>query len=152
MRTTRGILPPRIVVGVDGSDGSKLALRWAQRLAENLGAHIEAVTAWQYPPTFGWPVPTGTWTPKSDADKTLESVINEVFGAQRPAGLRLTVAEGYAAHVLIRASSQAMMLVVGSRGLGGFTGLLLGSVSSNVVHHAQCPVLVVHPELAAVSP
>jgi len=152
MSTTRGILPPRIVVGVDGSPGSKLALRWAQRLAENLGAYIEAVTAWQYPPTFGWSVPTGTWTPQTDADKTLEAVVNEVFGTHRPADLRLTVTEGYPAHVLMRASSQAMMLVVGSRGLGGFTGLLLGSVSANVVHHAQCPVLVVHPEPAEVAP
>jgi nucleotide-binding universal stress UspA family protein len=139
----------RVVVGVDGSEHSKLALTWAARIAEEAKTQLEAVIAWQYPPTFGWAaVPPSDWNPEKDADATLTATVDEVFGTHRPPNLQLTVAEGYPASVLLDGSEDALMLVVGSRGHGGFAGMLIGSVSANVAEHAHCPVLVVHPPVA----
>lgn len=133
----------RIIVGVDGSEPSKEALRWAAALAPTLGATIDAVAAWQPPAYYGWSIPA-TWSPESDLEKMLVSTVDEVFGAQRPTGLRLLTQQGGAAQVILQASADAAMVVLGSRGHGGFAGLLLGSVSENVAEHATCPVLVVH--------
>jgi nucleotide-binding universal stress UspA family protein len=139
---------PRIVVGVDGSTESRLALRWAAYLAGPAGAEIEAVTVWSYPVTYGWAAgwayPPDVWNPKADAEKHLVATIDEVYGADRPAGLHLSTEQGYPAKVLVERSEGALMLIVGSRGLGGFSGLLLGSVSAKCAEHATCPVLVVH--------
>jgi nucleotide-binding universal stress UspA family protein len=76
--------------------------------------------------------------------KVLDDAVLAVFGDQLPEGLRLLVQEGGAAKVLLDAGEGAVMLVVGSRGHGGFAGLLLGSVSANVAEHASCPVFIVH--------
>lgn len=139
---------PRIVVGVDGSDQSKLALRWAAHLAQLNAADLDAVMVWDYPATLGWSAALSytseTWNPQADAEKLLAATIAEVYGSERPAGLRLMVQEGYCAKVLLERSEGALMLVVGSRGHGGFAGMLLGSVSANCAEHASCPVLVVH--------
>jgi nucleotide-binding universal stress UspA family protein len=140
--------PSRIVVGVDGSEQSKLALRWAAYVARLGSATVDAVMAWDYPVTFGWSAgwsyPDGGWTPQEDAEKALAEALAEVYGEQPPAGLRRFVEQGNAAKVLLDHSDGATLLVVGSRGHGGFAGLLLGSVSANCAEHAPCPVLVVH--------
>jgi nucleotide-binding universal stress UspA family protein len=137
--------PRRIVVGVDGSDRSRLALRWAQVLATATGSTIDAVLAWEYPPMAnGWAAVPPDWHANEDAEKALNETVDAVFGADRPVGLQLVVREGHAARVLLEASAGAQMLVVGSRGHGGFVGLLLGSVSANCAEHAPCSVLVVH--------
>ena len=134
----------RIVVGVDGSQHSQQALRWGAHLAAIFGARLDAVTAWEFPPSYGWaPVPA-EWNPAQDMEKVLDDTVWAVFGDRPPAGLRRQVFEGGAAKVLLDASVGAIMLVVGSRGHGGFAGLLLGSVSANVAEHASCPVLVIH--------
>ncbi len=135
---------PRVVVGVDGSPQSAQALRWAANLAERMGAVIEAVAAWQTPASFGWSVFPYDWDPAADMGKVLTGAVDEVFGPQRPDGMVLTVVEGNAAAVLVEASKSATLLIVGSRGHGGFAGLMLGSVSATVAEHAACPVLVVH--------
>jgi nucleotide-binding universal stress UspA family protein len=135
---------PRIVVGVDGSESSKQALRWAAYLAAGAGAEIDVVSTWSYPSSFGWSAAPTDWNPQQDLEKSLTTAVDEVFGQQRPAGLRLRVLEGNAAAVLLEQSSDALMVVVGSRGHGGFTGLLIGSVSASLAEHAQCPVFVVH--------
>ena len=88
-------------------------------------------------------VPSG-WDPAIDMEKALVATIDQVFGARRPADLQLTVHEGRAARVLLDSARGARMLVLGSRGHGGFAGLLLGSVSTACAEHATCPVLVVH--------
>jgi nucleotide-binding universal stress UspA family protein len=134
----------RIVVGVDGSQQSKLALRWAAYLAGTCGATIEAVMAWDYPVTYGFASSNVVnWDMQADYDKGLNATIDDAFGADRPFGLRMTVREGNAARVLLDAAEGATMLVVGSRGHGGFTGVLLGSVSSYCTDHATCPVVVI---------
>lgn len=69
--------------------------------------------------------------------------VDDVFGEQRPNGMQLRAIQGGGAPVLLDASRDALMVVVGSRGRGGFAGLLLGSVSAKVAEHAECPVLVV---------
>lgn len=135
---------PRIVVGIDGSDGSRDALRWAARLATALGAELDAVSAWEPTSAYGWSALPPLYSPHSEIEEMLTDMVDEVFGADRPVGLRLRVLEGPAAAQLITASTDALMLVVGSRGRGGFAGLLLGSVSAKVAEHASCPVLVVH--------
>jgi nucleotide-binding universal stress UspA family protein len=136
----------RIVVGVDGSAGSKQALRWAARQARYDGATLEAITAWQYPAFFGWaPVGVDSADFGSIAEKSLNDALNEVFGAERPDWVQTRVVEGYPAQVLVDASEGADLLVVGSRGHAGFADALLGSVSTYCVHHAHGPVTVIRP-------
>lgn len=135
----------QIVVGIDGSESSKNALRWAARLAPAFGATIHAIVAWEYPLVFGLEGGApGAWRPDETAKEILNNTLDEVFGKDRPAGLRGSISQGHPTFVLLDASKEAQILIVGSRGLGGFAGLLLGSVSSACAEHAKCPVLVVH--------
>jgi nucleotide-binding universal stress UspA family protein len=136
---------PRIVVGVDGSEGSKLALRWATRIGRYEDAGIDAVIAWTYPVPPGATAVPIAFDREPEVEKTLAAVVDEVFGANRPSDLRMDCVQGDPAQVLIDRSDDALVVVVGSRGYGGFYGLLLGSVSGKVAEHAHCPVLVVHP-------
>jgi len=133
-----------IVVGVDGSGHSRQALRWGAQLAAIFGARLHAVIAWEYPASFGWAAVPGNWDPREDTLGLLRQTVREVFGDEPPAGLQLEVREGSAARALLDASERADLLIVGSRGHGGFAGLLLGSVSANVAEHAPCPVLIIH--------
>jgi nucleotide-binding universal stress UspA family protein len=134
----------RIIVGVDGSPSSIEALRRAARVATGLGAEMDAVISWDFPSSYGMGAVPVDWSPEADATAVLDGALKTVFGEHRPAGLRAVVREGYAPKVLLDASAGAEMLVVGSRGHGGFVGLLLGSVSAHCAEHANCPVLVVH--------
>lgn len=136
----------QIVVGVDGSGPSKSALRWAARIAQATGATIQAITAWEYPTGLGWGMPPEGWQPEADMRAMLEDTLVEVFGSQRPPGLEAMVEYGPPRVVLLEAAKHAGMLVVGSRGHGGFAGLLLGSVSAACAEHAQRAVLVVHSD------
>ncbi|HEY0168234.1 MAG TPA: universal stress protein [Jatrophihabitans sp.] len=140
----------RVVVGVDGSKPSQEALRWARFMAEATGSTLEAVMVWQPVSaynwgTMGWAAVPSDWNPAEEALRVLTSAVDEVFGPTKPEGLVLTVREGGgAAPALIDISNGAQTLVVGSRGHGGFAGLLLGSVSTACAEHASCPVLVIH--------
>lgn len=143
---------PVIVVGIDGSDESRQALRWAGRVAEWAGARVDAVGAWQAPQVYASRA-VGGFTPRDlgqedDIRSAVEGTVADVFGDSLPAGLRTLVAEGSPAKVLIECGTNALMVVVGSRGLGGFAGLLLGSVSAKVAQHADCPVLIIHGDTA----
>jgi nucleotide-binding universal stress UspA family protein len=133
----------RIVVGVDGSPQSQQALRWAARIASMTHARIHAVAVWDYPATYGWGLPTD-WNPGDDMTKLLTETVEIALGPERSPDITLAIRQGSAAHVLLEESADALMLVVGSRGHGGFAGLLLGSVSAAIAEHATCPVLVVH--------
>ena len=134
----------RIVVGVDGSQHSEHALRWGAYLAAALQARLDAVAAWEYPPSFGWAAVAPEWDPAADMATILDDTVRAVFGAEPPPGLQRLVREGGAAAVLLSECEGATMLVVGSRGHGGFAGLLLGSVSAKVAEHTSCPVLIIH--------
>lgn len=146
MNTTRTGQSQRVIVGIDGSPQSKQALRWSAQVAAASGARLVAVAAWDYPSTYGWAAWPQDWDLARDTRKILDSTVDEVFAAHRPADLELSVKQGSAAAVLLDESKGALMLVVGSRGHGGFAGMLLGSVSAKVAEHADCPVLVVHGE------
>ena len=120
------------------------ALRWAILQAELTGCEVEAVTAWQLPSRYGFAAVTDRATDfEGDARKILADALNEVSSVEPDVLIRSSVAEGHPAEVLVRAARGADMLVVGSRGHGGFTGAVLGSVSQYCVHHAPCPVLVI---------
>jgi nucleotide-binding universal stress UspA family protein len=138
--------PMKIVVGVDGSGPSVEALRQAQRLAEPLGAELEAVGCWEYPNMYDTYVAIGIGGFRERAEELLQEAVTMAFGAEPPRNLRTRLVEGFARSVLVEASKDADLLVVGRRGRGGFAGLLLGSVSSACVAHAHCPVLVVREE------
>jgi nucleotide-binding universal stress UspA family protein len=134
----------KVVAGIDGSDSSVLALRWAAHYAAALRARLDVVMAWEYPPSFGWAAIAPDWNPADDVKEVLAETARAVFGEQVPPNVHFETAQGGAAKVLLDACEGATMLVVGSRGHGGFAGLLLGSVSGNVAEHAPCPVLIIH--------
>ncbi|MGB4137204.1 MAG: universal stress protein [Microbacterium sp.] len=130
-----------IVVGVDGSESATGALRYAARLAERLGNPIRVVSTWDLPALVDYREGHG-WDMESIAGEILESSLDAVFGDQRPPGLTSSVRPGPPAAALIDESRGAELLVLGSRGRGGFVGLLLGSVSATCAAHAHCPVLI----------
>jgi nucleotide-binding universal stress UspA family protein len=139
----------RIVVGVDGSDGSVAALRWALAEAEIRGAEVEAVLAWQVPvPALmydGMVPPPADIDYAAEAEEILARSIKAATGGADPlVPVHRSVPSGPSAANLVAASKGAGLLVVGSRGHGGFAGLLLGSVSQQCAHHAHCPVVIVH--------
>ena len=134
----------RIVVGVDGSEASVEALRQAQRLATPLGAKVQAMACWEYPQMYSGYVMMGVEGFEEGARKILDESVERAFGAETPANVTSTLVRSHPREALIDASRDADMIVVGRRGHGGFGGLLLGSVSSAIVSHAHCPVLVVH--------
>jgi len=133
-----------IVVGVDGSDGSLEALRWAAAQAEATGDTLEVLMAWEWPNAWGR---TPAWPPGQDpADQTtrlLAEAVDRALGPRHSPPVHQVVVEGHPASALIAASEHAALLVVGSRGLGGFAGLMLGSVTQHCTTHAACPVVVV---------
>lgn len=143
MATTKIDDRPLVVVGIDGSEQSKRALLWARYVAKSLSAQVEAVAVWHLPYGYGAVVLPDDWDPKRDMADLLAATVKDVVGPQLPDDLRLVVREGNAAKELLDAAKGAAMVVLGSRGHGGFAGMLLGSVSSNVAEHAECPVLVV---------
>lgn len=146
----------RLVVGVDGSQTASLAVRWAAREAMLRGVGLELVSAWEVPVTgvgFGYGfAPVSEEMLKGLAQGAEELLALAAATAREEApdvDITTRVAEGPAAPALIDASRDADMLVVGSRGMGGFRELLLGSVSAQCAHHAACPVVIVRHEHAA---
>ena len=133
----------RIVVGVDASEPSKDALRWAAGQAKLTGGHLHIVMAWAIPSMGYWaPIPQGLDLAK-EAATALQSTIDEVLGSAPEVSFSSEVLEGHPALVLLEQAKDADLLVVGSRGHGEFTGMLIGSVSEHCVTHADCPVVVV---------
>lgn len=135
----------RIVVGVDGSASAKAALRWAIRQAKLTGGTVDAVIAWHYSTAYSYPVPI---SPLSSARELAQRVLDEaVYEVQQALDEHVEITpkviEGNAARVLLDASQDADLLVIGSRGHGGFVAALLGSTSQHAVQHATCPVVVI---------
>jgi len=138
----------RVIVGVDGSENSKEALREAARLSQALGAPLEALMCWQEPTgegsAYGYIPAVDTDAMRAENQRVLDAVLEDVFGDRRPGNLTARLVQGRATEQLIEESRSAQLLVVGRRGTGGVLGMILGSVSSPLVAHAHCPVLVVH--------
>lgn len=144
MPGTSGGSHKKIVVGVDGSPSSKQALRWAVHQAQLTGSPVEAVTAWEFPMSFGMAPPLpADFDVDADARRTLDAAIEEALGGSSPIEVRRVVVEGHPALALVQASKGASLLVVGSRGHGEFVGMLIGSVSEHCVANAHCPVVVI---------
>ena len=134
---------PVIVAGVDGSEDSKEALRWAARQARLAGAEVHAVIAWQVPVTIYF-VPSYTEADyRRDAEETLNKAVAEALGPDPGAPVITQFIQGRAAAVLIQEAEHAELLVVGGHGRGELPGMHLGSVATYCIHHAACPVTVV---------
>ncbi len=131
----------RIVIGVDGSDASLDALRWALHQAHLTNCEVEAINSWHVPNEYAELV-AGRIDWDANAQEILEDSLATVKNDEDVKVIR-TVTEGHPAAVLTDASTNADLLVVGSRGHGGFAGMLLGSVSVHVSAHAHCPVVVI---------
>ncbi|MFD2082901.1 Nucleotide-binding universal stress protein, UspA family [Actinopolymorpha cephalotaxi] len=135
---------PRIVVGVDGSEVSVDALRWALRQAQISGGVAEAVCVWDLPTAYTVGPTVFTGEDFADAaERSLAAAVEQVAAVYPDVLLESQVQRGHAAEVLLDRAKNADLLVVGSRGHGGFVGTLLGSVSLQCVQHAPCPVVVV---------
>lgn len=143
-----------IVVGVDGSPSAKTALRWAVQQGQLTGTAVRAVQVLR--PASGYTRESGA--PKSlqelrdEAQRALDDVVAEIAPTERDdvAGKVVTEVisdrQNNVAGVLADYGRRADLLVVGSRGLGGFNGLMLGSVSQQLIQHAPCPVVVIPPQ------
>ncbi len=131
----------KIVVGVDGSEHSHRALAWAAQEAKLRGSTLHLVHSWQFPlamPDAGGGI----------AHIDFEGAAKEILEEERSTIdgdvlVETEIANDSAGRALIRASEGADMVVVGARGRGGFKGLLLGSVSQQIAHHARCPIVIV---------
>lgn len=138
----------RIVVGVDGSEPAERALEWAAREAKLRDSSLEVVSAWEAPVVYvGAGAAAAAVNPSlrdavaARAEETADHACRRAEALGALAEPRAV--EGHPASVLAEVSEGAELLVVGSRGRGGFGSLLLGSVSTQCVHHATCPVAIV---------
>ena len=140
----------RVVVGIDGSETARKAARWAAREAKLRGTKLVLVSAWEIPISsyaFGNGVAgiPGEMQKAlaAGAEDDLAAALEEARAEAPDVEMETLAAEGHAANLLLDFSRGAELLVVGSRGLGGFHELLLGSVSQQCAHHATCPVVIV---------
>jgi nucleotide-binding universal stress UspA family protein len=139
-----------IVVGVDGSEGGAAALEFAASEAALRKARLRIVSAWEVPTAaygggFAPPIDAATWDAfRVRAEQVADDASAVVKKLQPEVEVEALAAAGQPAVVLLEQSADAELIVVGRRGHGGFTRLLLGSVSEQVVHHATCPVVVVN--------
>jgi len=141
----------KILVGVDGSEKSTAALRWAAALAAQVGATIEVVTAWQTPfPTvellaigFKLDLTELNERPEQIALYRNQKSIAAAYGEPSPAGITQSVQEGYPALLLVEMSKNFDLLVLGNRGHSPIMETFLGSVSMHCLSYAHCPVVIV---------
>lgn len=141
-----GTTPPTVVVGVDGSPESSTALTWAAQEARLRGARLRVVRAWDLPVAadYGAYLPSRAFEDlPADVARELDEQLTEVLGESPDVPVERVVVEGPAAKVLLEAGAGTDLLVVGSRGRGGFAGLLLGSVGNQLAHHSHVPVTIV---------
>lgn len=149
-------MPGTIVVGVDGSDAARAALRWAAEEARLRDARLVAVHAWAFVPSapIGDPgmiaIPAGDLTGQLEAESEaasaeLAGAIADALGEATDVEIETKLVEDDPGDALVAESEVADLVVVGSHGKSGLRAALLGSVSRHVVDHAKCPVVVVKP-------
>ncbi|MFI0465898.1 MULTISPECIES: universal stress protein [Saccharopolyspora] len=136
-------MPQTIAVGVDGSDESVRALRWAANQIREVGGIAHAIMVWHQPVQFGYRLPTPDTELEERASKALDTAVKAVEADFPDVDLRSRLIRGHVVDELVGLSKQADLLVVGNKGHGAFTGMLVGSVALKLVHHAACPVVVV---------
>ncbi|MEU5846024.1 universal stress protein [Saccharopolyspora shandongensis] len=136
-------MPQTIAVGVDGSDESVRALRWAANQIREVGGIAHAIMVWHQPVQFGYRLPTPDTELEERANKALNTAVTAVQADFPDVDLRSRLIRGHVVDELVGLSKQADLLVVGNKGHGAFTGMLVGSVALKLVHHAACPVVVV---------
>jgi nucleotide-binding universal stress UspA family protein len=147
-------MPGTILVGVDGSKPSQAALRFAADEGRLRDATVVAVHAWTFVSAAQigepglMPIPAGDLPGLLEAERkgaeiALRGAIDDAFSGAPPVEIESRLVEGDAAEALVEEAKSADLVVVGSRGRGGLASALLGSVSSHVIHHAACPVVVV---------
>jgi nucleotide-binding universal stress UspA family protein len=138
-----------IVVGIDGSHNSSHALDWAMSEAALRNADLTVITVNSVPASYwsGQPVPlAGDAERVEEIRKSAQGAVDKMaaaLGDKQPKSVQVVAISGFPAKTLIDTSEGADLMVVGSRGGGGFGSLFLGSISSQVVHHSKCPVVVV---------
>jgi nucleotide-binding universal stress UspA family protein len=137
-----------IVVGVDSSPNSVSALRWAIEEAARRDDTVRALHCWTYPVGYGMDMAGVPSLAPERLESAAHEVLNEAIdratvGLAPVPPIERVVRHGAASTELVEESKAADLVVVGARGHGGFVGLLLGSVATQVVHHAKCPVVVV---------
>jgi nucleotide-binding universal stress UspA family protein len=135
-----------VVVGVDASHQSLIALRWAAEYVRATGARLRAVADWRYPRTYGIAPDWSKMDFEAWATQQLETSLSATLGDSPDRPVETLAVEGQPALVLLDAASYADLLVVGSHGHGPFAGMLMGSVSTHCMEHANCPVVVVRGE------
>jgi nucleotide-binding universal stress UspA family protein len=143
---------PGIIVGIDGSDHSRLALEWAIRESAARRAPLTVFTVqqavvgyWGSPLLYPGDEDVAEQGRKTAQEET-DSVLEKIGPESRPSSVTVRAATGLPAEALLEAAADADMLVVGCRGAGGFKRLLMGSVSTQVTQHARCPVVVIPDE------
>ncbi len=132
----------RIVVGIDGSPSSNAGLLWGADEAISTGATLELLHSWEWLTGAGWAVIPSEFDPQHGAETLLSEVAGQALADRPTLTISMVAVEGQAADQLVGASKGADLLIVGSRGRGELSGLLLGSVSDYCATHAHCPVLV----------
>ena len=147
MSTSGAVEPGTVVVGVDGSEPALRAVDTAAVQAHLLGCPLEVVHAFMWPELRGPAIPTPAGFPRAGLRTSAERIVDEAVRRAQEAAPGIAVSgaviTGAPEPVLLRASVAAALVVVGDRGLGGFAGLLLGSVAVELASYAQCPVVVV---------
>lgn len=136
-------MPQTVVAGVDGSDESQRALRWAAEYVQKVGGLVHAVSVWHQPVQFGYRLPTSDSELEQRARQQLDKVTEAVRGEFPSVDIRERLIRGHVVDELVGLSPQADIMVMGNKGHGAFTGMMVGSVALKLVHHARCPVLVV---------
>ncbi len=133
-----------VVVGVDGSESSIEACRWALNEARLRGTSLSVVTAWNWPSGYGYPMPMPPGLDLVVESKNMQQEVVASLG-EEAAGVKIDeqVMQGHPYEVLVGVSRDAAMLVVGRRGFGEFVSFFVGSVTERIVAHAHCPVVVV---------
>jgi nucleotide-binding universal stress UspA family protein len=132
-----------VIAAVDGSEESARALRWAAEYVQRVGGLVHAISVWHQPVQFGYRLPTSDEELEQRARTSLDEVVASVKAEFPDVDLRPRLLRGHVVDELVGLSMQADLLVLGNKGHGAFTGMMVGSVALKLVHHARCPVLVV---------
>ncbi|GAA4618777.1 universal stress protein [Saccharopolyspora hordei] len=136
-------MPQTVLVGVDGSEESVRALRWAAKHVSDVGGIVHAAMIWHQPVQFGYRLPTPDKELEQRARTLLDGAVERIKSEFPKVDLRARLIRGHVVNEMVALSKQADLLVVGNKGHGAFAGMMVGSVALKLVHHAACPVVVV---------